>query len=343
MKGLELSRAYWEKCALPLFRRELPAFLERAAVGLVGEGSECFGFDDEISQDHDWGPGFCLWLPEGEWAEWQDAVEALLGRLPDTYEGFPARMAPAKRMGRVGPLSIEGFYGRFIGMPQPPQTWKQWRLVPEQFLAVSTNGAVFSDRLGAFTAFREALLGFYPEDVRLKKIAARCMGMAQAGQYNLLRSLKRGETATAMLAAARFSEQAVSMTFLLNKRYMPFYKWAHRGVEQLPILGKETAGCVTALAGLDWRLGPRVEAVAGDIVESLCRDVAGRLRSDGLSDADGDSGTHRNAGTAEDVRYAGIAFPADRMKGRGPTAPFILIALRIVSLRCGTGSGCCGR
>lgn len=288
MKGLELSRAYWEKCALPLFRRELPAFLERAAVGLVGEGSECFGFDDEISQDHDWGPGFCLWLPEGEWAEWQDAVEALLARLPDTYEGFSARMAPAKRMGRVGPLSIEGFYGRFIGMPQPPQTWKQWRLVPEQFLAVSTNGAVFSDRLGAFTAFREALLGFYPEDVRLKKIAARCMGMAQAGQYNLLRSLKRGETATAMLAAARFSEQAVSMTFLLNKRYMPFYKWAHRGVEQLPILGRETAGCVTALAGLDWRLGPRVEAVAGDIVESLCRDVAGRLRSDGLSDADGD-------------------------------------------------------
>ena len=148
MKGLELSRAYWEKCALSLFRRELPAFLERAAVGLVGEGSECFGFDDEISQDHDWGPGFCLWLPEGEWAEWQDAVEALLARLPDTYEGFPARMAPAKRMGRVGPLSIEGFYGRFIGMPQPPQTWKQWRLVPEQFLAVSTNGAVFSDRLG---------------------------------------------------------------------------------------------------------------------------------------------------------------------------------------------------
>lgn len=288
MKGLELSRAYWENCALPLFRRELPAFLERAAVGLVGEGSECFGFDDEISQDHDWGPGFCLWLPEAEWPEWQDAVEALLARLPDRYEGFPARMAPDRRMGRVGPLSIEGFYARFIGMPQPPQTWKQWRLVPEYFLAVSTNGAVFSDRLGAFTAFREALLAFYPEDVRLKKIAARCMGMAQAGQYNLLRSLKRGETATAMLAAARFSEQAISMAFLLNKRYMPFYKWAHRGVAQLPSLGGETAACVTELAGLDWRLGPRVEAAAGDIVESLCRDVAGKLRSDGLSDADGD-------------------------------------------------------
>ena len=62
----------------------------------------------------------------------------------------------------------------------------------------------------------------------------------------------------------------------------------HRGVAQLPILGKETAACVTALAGVDWRLGPRAEAVAGDLVEALCHVVAGRLRSDGLSDAEGD-------------------------------------------------------
>lgn len=288
MNGLELSKAYWENCARPLFRRELSAFLERAAVGLVGEGSECFGFDDEISRDHDWGPGFCLWLPESEWEQWRDAVEPLLARLPDTFEGFPARMSPERRMGRVGPLSIEGFYARFIGMPQPPQTWKQWRAIPEHFLAVSTNGEVFSDGLGAFTAFREALLAYYPEDVRLKKIAARCMGMAQAGQYNLLRSLRRGETAAAMLAAARFSEQAISMIFLLNKRYMPFYKWAHRGVAQLPLLGNEAASCVTALAGLDWRLGQRVENIAGDIVESLCAAVASRLRTEGLSDAGGD-------------------------------------------------------
>lgn len=160
--------------------------------------------------------------------------------------------------------------------------------MPEQFLAVNTNGAVSSDRLGTFTVFREALLGFYPGDVRLKKIAAWCMGMAQAGQYNLLRSLKWGETVMTMLAAARFSEQVVSMMFLSNKRCMPFYKWAYHGVEQLPTLGRETAACVTALAGPDWRLGPRVEAVAGDTVESLCRDVAGRLRSDDLSDTDGD-------------------------------------------------------
>ncbi|WP_294623920.1 DUF4037 domain-containing protein [uncultured Bilophila sp.] len=287
MKGLDLSRAFWEQCARPLFRRELPAFLDRAAIGLVGEGSECFGYDDEISRDHDWGPAFCLWLPQGEWETWTDKVEPLLARLPDSYEGFPVRMAPERRMGRVGPLSIEGFYAKFTGLPHPPRDWKQWRAVPEHFLAVCTNGAVFSDVPGTFTAFRDALLTYYPEDVRLKKMAARCMGMAQAGQYNLLRSLRRGETATCMLAAARFSEQAISMIFLLTRRYMPFYKWAHRGVGELPVLGRETADCVTRLAGLDWTLGPRLEDKAGGIVETLCEAVAERLRAEGLSDAPG--------------------------------------------------------
>lgn len=38
--------------------------LDKIAVGLVGEGSDCFGFDDKISRDHDWGPGFAIWIPE---------------------------------------------------------------------------------------------------------------------------------------------------------------------------------------------------------------------------------------------------------------------------------------
>lgn len=56
MKGLELSRKYVEEIYLPFLKEEFPELLERMAIGLAGEGSECFGFDDEISMDHDFGP-----------------------------------------------------------------------------------------------------------------------------------------------------------------------------------------------------------------------------------------------------------------------------------------------
>ena len=63
-KGLDLCEAFFEEYGLPMLQSEFPAYLPYIAAGLVGEGSECFGFDDEISRDHDFGPGFCLWLTD---------------------------------------------------------------------------------------------------------------------------------------------------------------------------------------------------------------------------------------------------------------------------------------
>ena len=67
MKGMELSRLYYEEVCKPAIEKEAGELTERTAVGLVGEGSECYGYDDEISRDHDFGPSCCFWLTKEDY------------------------------------------------------------------------------------------------------------------------------------------------------------------------------------------------------------------------------------------------------------------------------------
>lgn len=280
MKGLDLSRAFYAACRQTLWA-EMPDVMCMAAVGLAGEGSECLGYDDEASHDHDFGPGFCLWLPRAELHRCLPRIEDVFSRLPQQYEGWKTRLAPNRRMGRVGPLAVEDYYAFFTGLERPPRTPQEWLGIAEHQLAACTSGEVFEDASGLFTRWREALLAYYPEDVRLKKLATRCMVMAQAGQYNLPRCLGRGDGLSAMLAAARFAEAALSLVCLLNRRYAPFYKWAGKFVATLPVLGADAARALTALAVNPLR-GPEDMPVC-DVVEALCASVAAHLRACGLS------------------------------------------------------------
>jgi hypothetical protein len=68
MQGLEIAEKYFWKYGAPLIDQKFNQYKGRIAAGLVGDGSDCYGFDDEISQDHDWGPGFCLWLNKTDYA-----------------------------------------------------------------------------------------------------------------------------------------------------------------------------------------------------------------------------------------------------------------------------------
>ena len=67
----------------------------------------------------------------------------------------------------------------------------------------------------------------------LKKIAAYSVMMAQSGQYNYPRCLDHGEPGAAALALGEFVRNAVSMIFLLNFKFAPYYKWMFKSMRQL--------------------------------------------------------------------------------------------------------------
>ena len=287
MKGLELSeRYYWEVCA-PMLGKLFPSVASRIAAGLVGEGSECLGFDDEVSRDHDWGAAVCLWLSVCDEETYGPALRHELARLPASIYGYPPRTESTGGSGRTGVFSIGSFYSQFLGCEGVPETLAGWLALSESSLAVATSGAVFADVVGDFTRIRNGLLAFYPEDIRLKKLAARCAVMAQAGQYNLPRCVARKEYVAALAAEAAFVNAACSAVYLLNRRYMPFYKWMHRGLRDLPLLGKEMFASLAALVEAEGDTAS-VFRKKTDMIEDISAMLIRTLHQQGLSSADSD-------------------------------------------------------
>ncbi len=280
MQGLEIAEKYFEEYGIDKVMSACPA---AAAAGLVGEGSQCFGFDDEISRDHDFGPGFCIWLPAEDFAHYAAKLQALYETLPKEFMGLSTDNIQDRS--RVGVMRIDQFYFKYIGLSEPPRTNRQWLFLKETSLAVCTNGKVFDDGEGEFTAFREALLAYYPEDILRKKIAARAAVMSQAGQYNLLRCLDRGDRVATLFALAKFAEASLSMVYLLNRRYMPFYKWAYRGARQLEKMQPAVAKIGELCAGLDKGEASiaTLRDKAFDLAESICIETARELNLQGFS------------------------------------------------------------
>ncbi len=268
--GMELCQAFYEEYGIPMIREKFPQYEKMIAVGLVGEGSECFGFDDELSRDHDFGPGFCMWLTDQLYEEIGQQLQEEYERLPATYMGI-TRYTTAKAQKRVGVFRIGDFYESLIGLKDVPTTQHQWLFLDDYRLASAVNGKVFRDDLGEFTRIRQGILAYYPEEVRMKKIARQAALMAQSGQYNYSRMFGRGETVTAAIALSEFMKHTMSMVYLLNRTYAPFYKWMHRGMRTLPVL-PEIGDILNALVDFpkgDERILQTIEIIVALIIAEM--------------------------------------------------------------------------
>lgn len=231
ISGLELSKCYYETYGKAMLKEQFPEYADRVAAGLVGHGSECLGFDDMWSKDHDFGPGFCLWLTEKDYEKVGQKMQEAYEALPKAFMGYPARNTSKRGGGRVGVLSIPEFYEEFTGNGA-------WSEMEDEKLAMAVNGEMFDDPLGEFSAIREQLQNGMPFAVWKRRLANAVALTAQAGQYNYGRCKKRNDIVAANLALDEFVREGMRTAYLLNRRYMPYYKWAWRGLENLERLSE---------------------------------------------------------------------------------------------------------
>ena len=279
--GAELSRGYYRDCGRPLLYERFGQYMDALTVGLVGEGSECFGFDDWLSMDHDYGLSFCIWLSDGLFDEIGGALSELYASLPQEYMGVRYAYRREQSAGRRGVIRTGDFYRKFLGTRTAPETPREWLAIPETYLAAATNGVLFHVPDTEFVRTREKLLAFYPEDVRRKKLAASLVRMAHAGQVNYFRMARREDAVAARLALDQFIEHAMCALYLLNRQYCPYYKWMWRGLEKLP----RQAGLPALLRGLA-AVGALDADAAEPLVDAVCTNIIALLHEQGLSELD---------------------------------------------------------
>ena len=283
MNGLELSRAYYEQYGEPMLRERFPQLMPLLAAGLAGSGSECWGYDDEISRDHDFEPGFILFLPGEDVVDRRTAfaLERAYAALPKEFMGVKRAMLAPVGGARHGVLRTADFFREKTGSVDGNLSLMEWLALPEYLLAEAVNGEIFADGLGEVTAIRDRLR-HRPTDVRLKKLAGQLLLMGQSGQYNYRRCLLHGETGAAQLAVAEFVKSAMAAVFLLNDIYQPYYKWSFRAMRALPRLSI-TAELLEYLLTTDNEEETASEKYA--VMEGIAADIIGELQAQGLTQA----------------------------------------------------------
>ena len=112
MNSMEASRRFYEEQVKNLIHEQFGQYEDRIAVGIAGEGSDCFGYDDFMSRDHDFGTGVCLWITEEDLNLFGRRLSIAYNELID---GMPGNNLSERLRERRGVMTINDFYSNVLG------------------------------------------------------------------------------------------------------------------------------------------------------------------------------------------------------------------------------------
>lgn len=232
----DVSRDFFHEILKPILEREFPDETKQTAFGVFGYGSEVLKLDDEYSSDHHWGLRINALIPDYLVSiRKEHMLQAVADSLPETYRGH------SLREGYTGVASLEidsleGFLKRTIGIISPPETYKEWLKVPEEDIIHIVMGEIWHDPSGCFSAIRRSFKNYYPESVRLRRIAHWCRYFSGMGSYALKRALLRDNEYFAGVSFGKAIRWGVQLAFMLDKQYYPYDKWIMAFFRRLPRL-----------------------------------------------------------------------------------------------------------
>ncbi|NKB70455.1 MAG: DUF4037 domain-containing protein [Candidatus Latescibacteria bacterium] len=280
MKGLEIANRYFHEWGLPYLRSHHAELVDRLAAGMIS-GSDSIGADDDISRDHNWGPGFSLWLTAEDFSAKGAALAAdLHGAVPDVFDGFEIVAGFGSKAQSIRVRSMDEFFmDETSGHREMPASLDRWKptLRDESHLYFLKHGRVFHDPLGQFSRRREAFCT-WPRPTLLGRIGNTLWQLWHYGEYNFDRVAKRGDRLAVMLCKAEFIHHAMRLCFYLEEDFVPYWKWVAYCFRRLE-RGGEIAD------KLD-RFNEETEiAMQKELIEGLCATLCARVIEKGYVSA----------------------------------------------------------
>lgn len=263
MTGSSLARQLFDEVVQPFLATESRIGLSDVAAAFLGDGSEVLGFDDALSQDHNFAPRVIVFIVD---EALHDAAAGLRQRLlrsaPSRVGGFELLDDAHRRSIDVVPL--QPYFRDYLGVDRLPESHLDWLRLDEQKLLELTSGEIFHDPTGQLQSLRGDL-AFYPDPVR-DFLMLRCLVRLTEAD-GIIRAAKRNDTIATAFYRTWFAFFAIRVLHLCVGAYCPYRKWMGRSLLRLGTRG----------ASLHTRLESLLRASDSEEIESRCMDVLGFL------------------------------------------------------------------
>ncbi len=272
ISGLDLCEEFYFRYVKPILHEDFPRL--EYSCGLLGPGSDVLGFDDVLSQDHDWGPRLILFLRADDHKTLSPSIDrSLRQKLPADCLGYSTsfgepdpigvrlmKPAPAGEINhRIELATISGFFDYNLGVDMCKDlSAVDWLSFPQQVLLSIKSGRIFNDNLGLYDI--RGKLNYYPHDIWLYMMASSWQRIGQE-EHLAGRAMLTGQEVGFSILASGLMRDIMRLGFLLERKYAPYSKWLERAFKQLT--------CSATL--MPFLEGAAKSADIGERQASLCR------------------------------------------------------------------------
>ena len=211
IKGLELSESFFNENKALLFKKIPSNAIEYITIGLFGFGSECYGVDDEISEDHDFDQGFIILVedsvPLTDFLKIKQAYDC----LPKLYKRFC--LLNQTKHG----VHYMKEYLNYLGV-------NDIKNISDESKALLLNGKLFYQGFAStFANLRYDIRKNSNYDF-LIDLSLKALEINKYIPYNLKRSLDRGDLYTFKSLKNNLVNHLIEFYYIYHKMYLPHDK-----------------------------------------------------------------------------------------------------------------------